>query len=473
MESTKIVQSLRKLDLESRKRFRLYLLSPYFNRSKTFLRAFDVISSFIDKNGQQKLSKTYFWKKVFGKADFKEVNLRKLNSDLLRVFKDFLAQEQYQTDTGRQINYLMKAVHDLGIDALKSISIRQSDRFFEETPYRDASFYLQKYTKEKEYYQLIEFNKDREAKSNVEEILKNLDLFYLTEKLAFYTTSLSRRKFLAHDFKLMFIEEILNHLKTSDYRQEPAVAIYYYLTLAMLDINNVEAFNKLKELINKNIHIFPVDEAVQIYSGALNYTVAKLNAGASEYNAQYIALIKQMIEKGYILEKDGYIALNKFRNACRLALRIEKFEWTEWFIQEYGSKLHPSVRESAMNFTLALLHQRKKEFEKVVPLLNVIEYDDVAFGLAAKALLAAAYYELDEFDVLESHIDAFKVFLSRRKDIPEVRRKNYLLHLRYLNRLIRIIPGDRSAIDKYVAELKAEGKVINAEFLLEKAEELR
>ena len=473
MESTKILKSLRKLDPELRKRFRLYLLSPYFIRSKTFIKALDVLSSFIDKYPDKILTKDVYWKKVFGKEEYKEVNLRKLNSDLLRIFKDFLAQEQFQTDEGRKINYLMKAVHELGIDALQSISIRQSDKYFEETPYRNASYYLQKYTKEKEYYQLIDFDKDREAKSNVEEILQNLDLFYVSEKLYFYTSSLVRSKILSHDYKLMFIDEILGHLAESEFEEESAVAIYYYLALAISDINRVDAFNKLKHLMNENIELFPRDEAIQIYSGALNYTVAKLNSGEFEFNAEYISLIDQMIKKDLILEKDGFIALSKFRNACRAALRIEKFEWTEWFIKEYGTKLHPSIKESAVNFTLALLYQRKKQFDMVIPLLSVIEYDDVAFGLAAKALLAAAYYELDEFDALESHIDAFKVFLSRRKDIPEVRRRNYLVHLKYLNRLIRLIPGDKKAIDKYVSDLLAETKVINAEFLLEKAQELK
>ncbi len=473
MESTKILKSLRKIDPELRKRFRLYLRSPYFNRSKTFIKALDVLSTFIDKYPNKKLTKEVYWKKVFGKEAYKEVNLRKLNSDLLRIFKGFLAQEQYQTDKGRQINYFMRAVHELGIDALQSISIRQSDKYFEETPFRNANYYLQKYTKEKEYYQLIDFDKDREAKSNVEEILRNLDLFYISEKLYFYTSSLVRSKILSHDYESVLIDEILGFLESQDKGYEGAVSMYYNLALCIADLSRIDAFNKLKILLDKNAHLFPRDEAVQIYSGALNYTVAKLNSGAFEFNAEYIGLINQMIKKGYILEKDGYISLNKYRNACRLALRIERFEWTEWFIQEYGQKLHPSIKESAMNFTLALLNFRKKQFDKVVPLLAIIEYDDVAFGLAAKTLLGATYYDLDEFDALESHIDAFKVFLSRRKDIPEVRRKNYLVHLRYLSRLIRLIPGDKKGIDKFIASLEAEGRVINAEFLLEKAEELR
>lgn len=473
MESTKILKSLRKLDLEGRKRFRLYLLSPYFNRSKTFIKALDGLSSFIDKYPNKKLTKEAFWKKVFGKEAYKEVNLRKLNSDLLRIFKDFLAQEQYQTDEGRKINYLMRAVHELDIEALQSISIRQSDKYFEETPYRNSNYYLQKYTKEKEYYQLIDFDKDREAKSNVEEILRNLDLFYLSEKLVFYTSSVMRSKILSHDYKLLFIDEILSHLSLHDYEMYPSVSIYYSLTVALTDLERVDAFEKLKELLRRYIHLFPYGEANQLFSFALNYTVAKLNSGSFEFNAEYIDLIKQMIEKGYILEKDGYIALNKFRNACMLALRIERFEWTEWFIQEYGRKLNPEIKENAMNYTLALLFFRKKQFDRVVPLLRVIEYDDVIFGLQAKILLGANFYESDEFDALESHIDAFKVFLSRRKDIPEVRRRNYLLHLRYLSRLIRLIPGDTQGIDKFVTNLKAEGRVINSEFLLEKAEELR
>ncbi len=473
MEATKIFKSIRKLDKPLRKRFRLYLMSPYFNRSKTYLKAFTFLSDFVDKNPNKKLTKQAFWKKIFGKEPYKELNLRKLNSDLLRLLKDFLALEQYRQDEGRQINYLMRAVHRLGLDDLQSISIRMSDQYFIRTPYRNADYYLQRYNKEKEYYQLIGFDKRREAKSNVEDILRNLDLFYLSEKLYFYTSSIVRRRILSHDFQFLLMDEIMEHLRKHSYDNALAVSIYYHLVLALTQLDNTQAYEKLKQLITDNIHLFPPEEATEIYTGMLNFAVAKINRGAFEFNREYVDLIEQMIEKKFILEADGYVALNKFRNACQSALRLKMFDWTEKFIDNFGPKLPPDVRESGMNFTRALLYFRRKQFDKVIPLLSVIEYDDVAFGLTAKIMLAHTFYELEEFDVLESHLGAFRVFLSRRKDIPKARRENYLTHLRYLQRLMRLIPGDKEAVDKFIKDIKAEKQILNATLLIEKAEALR
>ncbi len=473
MESTKIVKSLRKLDPEIKKRFRLYLISPYFNRSKTLLKAFDTISKFIDKQPKKKLSKAFFWAKVFGKEDLKEVNLRKLNSDLLRIFKDFLAQEQFQKEEGRQINNLMRAVHEWEIDPLKSIAIRQSEKFFKETPYRNADYYLQKYIKEKEYYQLVGFDKSRDAKSNVEAILKDLDLFYLSEKLYFYTNSIARKKFLTHEFQFFFIQEILAHVKEVDYELTPAVSIFYYYIVALSDLNDTTAFEKLKRIIEDNINLFTRYEANEIYTNVLNYIVAQLNSGKVQYNMDYFTIFKQMEEKGFLLEEDGRITPAKFRNATKAALRIEEFDWAESFVQKYGNLLDPELQDSTISYTRALIHFRKKEFSKVVPLLAMVEYFDITTGLTAKILLAHAYYELEEFNVLESHIDAFKVFLSRRKDISETRRKNYLKHIQYLSRLLKIAPGDTKAIDAFISNVENDGKIINTDLLLKKAERLR
>ena len=47
------------------------------------------------------------------------------------------------------------------------------------------------------------------------------------------------------------------------------------------------------------------------------------------------------------------------------------------------------------------------------------------------------------------------------------------MHLKYLSRLLRIVPGDSKAIEAYKADLIKQGKVINADLLIEKAERLK
>lgn len=472
MESSKIVKSLRKIPPETLKRFRLYLVSPYFNRSKTLLMSFETIHAFLTKTPKQKLTKDYFWEKTFPKESYKDVNLRKLNSDLLRVFKQFLAQEQYQNDPGKQSIYLMQAVSKHNLKPIQEIAIKQNNQYSEMHPFRNAQYYLHQYNKEKEYYQLINFDKKREAKSNVEDILKNLDLFYLSEKLYFYTSLIMRTKILSHDYHFLFIDEILEHLSTVNYNEHPSVAIHYNLTLALSDLKHEDAYKNLKELLKKHIQLFPKSEAYQLFTGAQNYAIAKINSGDKQYYEEYLDLFEQMIQNGLILEKDGTITMNKFRNVVVTAARLNRFEWAQDFIQEFRDKLPENNRESTIRYSQGIIYFWQKDFAKAVLELGSIHYDDVAFGLAAKVPLAISFYELAEFRTLEAHINATKVFLNRRKDIGKVRRNLLSLFYKYLDKLIRVTPGDKEAVTKFCVLVGKNEKLIHADWFCKKALEL-
>jgi hypothetical protein len=55
----------------------------------------------------------------------------------------------------------------------------------------------------------------------------------------------------------------------------------------------------------------------------------------------------------------------------------------------------------------------------VLHLLGTVEYDDVFYQLDAKTTLMKTYFELDEFQPLQSLKESFRILLSRKKGIPK------------------------------------------------------
>jgi hypothetical protein len=51
---------------------------------------------------------------------------------------------------------------------------------------------------------------------------------------------------------------------------------------------------------------------------------------------------------------------------------------------------------------LAKLFFKKRDYDKAMPLLVQIKYDDILHNLSAKLMLAKMYYELDEINTLEN-----------------------------------------------------------------------
>jgi hypothetical protein len=85
--------------------------------------------------------------------------------------------------------------------------------------------------------------------------------------------------------------------------------------------------------------------------------------------------------------------------------------------------------------------------------------------LDAKVLLTKVYFHLDEFDVLESHVNSFKVFL-RRKDILAYHREIYQNFIRFTQKIIHLPPFDKLAKEKLRLEIESTKKVLEKQWLL-------
>jgi hypothetical protein len=109
----------------------------------------------------------------------------------------------------------------------------------------------------------------------------------------------------------------------------------------------------------------------------------------------------------------------------------------------------------------------------VLALLRNIEYEDIGYNLISKAMLTITYYELEEYDTLDSLLESFRVFLNRHKNIPTQTRKIYLNLIKYTRRLMRLAPIDKPAIALLREEIISEkANTVNHEWLLEKLTEL-
>ncbi|MCB0578048.1 MAG: hypothetical protein KDD10_01900, partial [Phaeodactylibacter sp.] len=94
------------------------------------------------------------------------------------------------------------------------------------------------------------------------------------------------------------------------------------------------------------------------------------------------------------------------------------------------------------------------------------EYQDLLLNLAAKTLMIKAFYELGEYDTLESHLDAMKVFL-RRKDIIGYHRRNYRCIIRYTQKLLHLNRHDREEVEGLRKMIEGEEVLTERAWLLE------
>jgi tetratricopeptide (TPR) repeat protein len=186
----------------------------------------------------------------------------------------------------------------------------------------------------------------------------------------------------------------------------------------------------------------------------INYGIRKVNNGEERYFEDIMRLYEVALEGDHLLE-NGLLSRFTYYNIVAAALRTERFDWGEDFIHQYKIKLAKPYRESSFSFCKARLAYAKKEFDEALPLLQKANYKDPLLNLSAKALLLKIYYELDEFDLLQAHLDAMQNYILRKKVIG-YHKTNYLNTIRYTKRLLSLNYYDKASIQKLKEKVSAE-----------------
>lgn len=448
-----------------------YVHSPYFNKNEVITKLFDIYMKNIERKKPKELLKEEVWVALHGKEKYDDVRFRKYNSELLSLVEGYMAQQIFDENPLHQAIYLMDAVARKKLDKLHNSTVKSAEKLSEKQEHKDANFYFSQYQIEKNYYKLTDFESKRDVKSNIEKIINNLDRFYLAEKLKYYLEILTRQRVISHEYHVLFIEEILQHLEKQQYLDYPPIAIYYQVYLTHKESENETHYYKLRELIEVNIHNFAPEEAYSIYRIALNYCISKLNKGSIPFTEEYINIYEKILENKEILEKVEFTS-SSFRNTIVIASRLKKYEWAENFINTIQDKLPSEERENTVTANLATIYFYQKKYTNVIELLREVEYPDVLANLAAKSMLMATYFELGETDLLHSFMESFKVYLSRHKSITHERKKAYLDLIKFTRKLTEIIPRDKKAIQKLKEELEETKNIASRNWLLEKVEEL-
>ena len=468
----KVVQSFDKYEIN---RLRKFIRSPYFNQDETLVQLFNLMVELTNEG--QTLSKVEIWSAIQGNNLYDDVRFRKYCSDLLKLIERFLAQEVFEQKKLRKSAFLIEAVGKKELSELYGSTIKRVKHLTHKQSLKTAEFYSDLFEIEKKYYEYILSSETaadikRKTEKNLEEMMSNLDSFYIAEKLKYYCEILYRKAEFSQDYQVKFIPEIIKQISnTQNELLSPPEAIYFQIYQTLIDSENEDHFNGLKVLLAKYIHYFPTSEAAALYSLALNYCTIKINKGEQKYLQEYFELNNILLEKELIFS-DGLLNPWQFKNIVLIALRLGKFEWTENFIYNYKERLPPSLKENAVTFNLALLFFYQKKYGKVIEQLQSVEYEDPVYNLNSKSILIGSYYETDEIEPLYSLFESFRAYLNRHNDIPEQRKKLFLNLIKFTKRLTRIIAGDQKSLDKLKNDIDNSEGVASLKWLKEKIAEL-
>jgi hypothetical protein len=428
---------------------------------------FEALDRLIE-HGDEGFDRQQVWKRIFPGEPYDDVNFRKACSDLLKLTLEFMAHEHWARDEAQSAVSALSYVVNNKIEPLQNTALRQARASIEKIPYRSINDFISAYKLERQFYALSNFDVILDTRANLEEISFPLDCFYWIEKLKIYSIALAQMRTGNHAYAIPFMEETVAFLRTYPVDEVPELAIYYYSFLNMYDESDVNNYFAFRRLLDQYATVMPQKEAIELFDSALHYCTGKINKGDRAFLQEYFDVFEEAIQKG-IFFQNGELATWRYNNMVATALGLGKIEWAENFIETYKKNLPAESRENTYTFNLARVYRFQKKFDQVLELLQNVEYEDIGVNLISKMMLLITHYERNDFEVLNSFIDSFRVFLNRHKNIPQQRKASYLNLLKYTRRLTKVHLRGKAAVAKLRDEIAAgKANIVNHEWLLEK-----
>jgi len=477
MKERKILAALSALNIYEINSFGKYIRSPYFNVNKQIVTYFEILDKLIKEEKSLDISNEFIWKAVFSDESYNNQKLLKLNSDMVKLLEDFIAQKEFDGMLSLKSNLKIAGANKRNMEKLYNGILGEIERLEKLEMNQSADFYLIKYQIEKNIFSLKTENEKKNekfeivAELNINKISDNLDYFYISEKLRHYCNLLSWKKMYQLDIEMKNMDNILLLAQMEPYASIPPVSLYYKMYRTYVESDNVNNYFELRELIKKNIHLFPVDEQRDIYSTAISYCINKVNKGDLDFQKETFLIYKETIDNNIVLQ-DKIITQTAFRNIVFFALRVEEYEWAENFINDFAQCVDEKYRDNAVEFSLARLEFYRKNYGKVLEHLYKVSYEDVWYNINAKTLQIASYYELDEYDALESLLQAFKMYIRREKSLSIERKQHYIHLIKFTNALMKINPKEQLKVVKLKDEIQSTHGVVSKPWLLEKVEQM-
>jgi hypothetical protein len=141
-------------------------------------------------------------------------------------------------------------------------------------------------------------------------------------------------------------------------------------------------------------------------------------------------------------------------------------EWAEDFNEKYNSKVRKEYRKSSFSINFARLKYRRKNYKKVLLLLQQSEFQELFINVFAKIVMLKIFYETVKWDVLFSHIQNLKNFIYRQKGLG-YHSDNYLNFLRYAGKLTKKTVLSKVDIKYLVKSIQEKGKLAKRDWLIE------
>lgn len=447
MEKSSLIQLIHSFSTVEIRDVRKFLMSPFFNQREDLTQLFEYLS------GGGDMQKESVWRHLFGEIPYNDQKARLLMSYLHRLLEQYLAIREWNADNLAGQYHLARAYRKRQLAGAFGRAQSTLEKALEAQPLRNAYYHDARYKLIWEAHQLA-YPQNPTDVSRLRQLSETADIIYLAQKLRLICLLTAHESVYQSGQHAGLNAEIIAIAEREELASIPAIAVYLHCYRMLRNPEEESHFQHFKQLLFEQSGLFFEEEMSGLFIMAINYCVRRLNAEDMRFFREALDLYKEGLAKNYLLD-NGVLSRFTYHNIVAVGLQTGELDWARYFINEYKNRLEKQYRESSFSFNLARLEYARRNYGFVLELLQRANYRDPLLNLAAKTLLLKTYYELGEYETLESHLDAMRNYIHRKRVIG-YHRTNYLNIIRFTEKLIRLNPRDKNAVYAFQEEIGRE-----------------
>ena len=468
MQKSVLVEIIRSLNRKEMRDIQKWLQSPAHNQRQDVIRLFD----FIGKNlatDDENLEKEKAWRAVFPAQQYDDAYMRQVMYFLLKAIEEYLVFVYYSSDGVRYQLALSRIYRRRKLDKAYKQAHRLGLENLQKQPLRNDFYLLNKFFLEQVEYE-HQMNLTQNAPVNLQETADALEKWFVEERLRISKDMLAHHSIYQKiSYNHGLLEEVIDYADKKNMVREPAIAVYYYAYMALTKPDEESYFDELERRIHNQMEYFNPSEVRTLYLAALNYCVPKINQGRLDFARRAFDLYRKGLETRILLE-NNIVSRYTFGNAVGAALRNQKFDWAEKFIEDFQHHLDEKERNSIVNFNLSRVYFEKGEYNHAQRLLTQFEYDDMLFNIIAKTMLLKIYYEQDEYDAFESLLESLRIYLQRKEALDPTRKAAYKNLISLMKKLLHLNIYSKPQKEKFRELVLQTNPLADREWLLKQLE---
>lgn len=419
-------------------RFESFVYSPYFNKHQGVRELVTYLSNIFPGFSEKNCSRAVLAKKGLSAQYTNNSQLALVFTYTKRLLDQFLVMEHTKEKTFENNILLLEQLRQRKCFKVYRNSLGKIRNAMEGEAVQDGLFFQNQFSLAKEADRFYILTDGRSKDPNLELKVRKLDYFYMVEKLKDAVEIQNRKDILRVSYSNRMLEGVLKEISENleEYEKVPSVFVYYKL-YQMVSNDEQQFYFEAMDFLRDHEHYLSKDERITIYNYFQNYCIKKINSNELLFLSEIFQLYKLQLEKELIFE-DGFLSEWHYKNIVTTAIRLEEMDWAYDFINQYKDRLRPLSVENAYRFNLASYYHATGEYGKVLELLLRLEYSDLRYNLGAKALLLRTYYEMGEFEALNSLSASFYQYLQRNRLMADKRKDAYHNLFRFTKRVAQL-----------------------------------